>query len=82
MKSGSGMLLNKTRIFFIYFFQGKNSFVVPFPYRDDLQRSVTFDNSDIKEHGVNLLFEEWKHVERKDNHYKECGLQFLGCYKN
>jgi hypothetical protein len=79
MKSGSGMLLNKTRIFSYIFL---NSFVVPFPFRGDLQRSVTFDNSDIKEHGVNLLFEEWKHVERKDNHYKECGLQFLGCYKN
>ncbi|TVU23407.1 hypothetical protein EJB05_25770, partial [Eragrostis curvula] len=38
----------------------KNSFMVPFPSRADLQRSVAFGKADIKEHGVSLLFEEWK----------------------
>jgi hypothetical protein len=43
--------------------QDKNSFVVPFPSWGDLQRSVAFGKADIKEHGVPLLFEEWKHEE-------------------
>jgi hypothetical protein len=37
-----------------------NSFVVPFPSRGDLQRSVVFGSASIKEHGVNLIFEEWR----------------------
>jgi hypothetical protein len=37
--------------------------VVPFPSRGDLQRSVAFGQADIKEHGVRLLFEEFKHEE-------------------
>jgi hypothetical protein len=40
-----------------------NPFVVPFPSRGDLQRSVAFGKVDIKEHGVSLLFEEWNQVE-------------------
>jgi hypothetical protein len=55
---------------FHIFFQDKHSFLVPFPSHGDLQSSVTFDNLDIKEHGVSLLFEEWKHVERTDSHYR------------
>jgi hypothetical protein len=43
--------------------QDKNSFVVPFPSRGDLQRSVAFGKAEIKEHGVSLLFEEWKQEE-------------------
>jgi hypothetical protein len=38
---------------------GTNSFVVPFPSRGDLQHSVAFGSANIKEHGVNLIFEEW-----------------------
>jgi hypothetical protein len=40
--------------------QDKHSFVVPFPLWGDLQRSVAFGRADIKEHGVTLLFVEWK----------------------
>jgi hypothetical protein len=40
--------------------EDKQSFVVPFPSRGDLQRSVAFGKVDIKEHGVRLLFEEWQ----------------------
>jgi hypothetical protein len=40
--------------------QDKQSFVVPFPSRGDLQWSVAFRKVDIKEHGVSHLFEEWK----------------------
>jgi hypothetical protein len=43
--------------------QDKNSFVVPFPSRGDLLRSVAFGKAEIKEHGVSLHFDEWKHVE-------------------
>jgi hypothetical protein len=32
-------------------------------YHFHLQRSVAFAKEDIKEHGVTLLFEEWKHEE-------------------
>jgi hypothetical protein len=41
------------------------SFVVPFPSRGDLQRSVAFGQANIKEHKVCLLFEEWKHEEER-----------------
>jgi hypothetical protein len=40
--------------------QDKQTFVVPFPSRGDLQRSVAFGQANIKEHGVRLLFEEYK----------------------
>jgi hypothetical protein len=43
--------------------QDNQTFVVPFPSRGDLQRSVAFGQADIKEHGVRLLFEEYKHEE-------------------
>jgi hypothetical protein len=43
--------------------QDNNTFVVPFPSRGDLQRSVAFGQADIKEHGVRLLFDEWKQEE-------------------
>jgi hypothetical protein len=39
---------------------GTNSFVVPFPSRGDLQRSVAFGSANIKDHGVNLIFDEWR----------------------
>jgi hypothetical protein len=37
----------------------KNSFIVPFPSRGDLLRSVAFEKAHIKEHNVDLLF-EWQ----------------------
>jgi hypothetical protein len=37
-----------------------NSFIVPFPSRGDLFRSVAFEKAHIKEHNVDLLFEEWQ----------------------
>jgi hypothetical protein len=43
--------------------QDKQTFVVPFPSRGDLQRSMAFRKADIKEHGVSLYFDEWKHEE-------------------
>jgi hypothetical protein len=43
--------------------QDDDSFIVPFPSRGDLQRSVAFGKADIKEFGVSLLFEEWKEEE-------------------
>jgi hypothetical protein len=43
--------------------EDKNSFVVPFPSRGDLQRSAALGRADIKGHGVSLLFEEWKQQE-------------------
>jgi hypothetical protein len=43
--------------------QDKNSFVVPFPSRGDLLRFVAFGKAEMKEHGVSLLFEEWKQEE-------------------
>jgi hypothetical protein len=43
--------------------QDDHTFIVSFPSRGDLQRSVAFGKADIKEHGVNLLFEEWKQEE-------------------
>jgi hypothetical protein len=43
--------------------QDDHTFIVPFPTRGDLQRSVAFGKADIKEHGVSLLFEEWKQEE-------------------
>jgi hypothetical protein len=43
--------------------QDTNSFVVSFPSRGDLQRSVAFGEAVIKEHGVKLLFEEWNPIE-------------------
>ncbi|TVU17555.1 hypothetical protein EJB05_33598, partial [Eragrostis curvula] len=44
----------------------RNYFVVPFPTKADLQRSVAFGRADIKEHGVSLLFEEWKEEDEGD----------------
>ncbi|TVT97097.1 hypothetical protein EJB05_57668, partial [Eragrostis curvula] len=44
----------------------RNSFVVPFPTKSDLQRSVAFGKADIKEHGVSLHFEEWREEEDGD----------------
>jgi hypothetical protein len=41
----------------------KNSFIVHFPSRGDLLRSVAFEKAHIKEHNVNLLFEEWQSEE-------------------
>jgi hypothetical protein len=41
----------------------KQSFIVPFLSRGDLQRSVLFGQANIKEHGVRLIFEEWNQVE-------------------
>jgi hypothetical protein len=38
--------------------QDTNSFVIPFPSRGDLLRSVAFEKAHIKEHNVDLLFEE------------------------
>jgi hypothetical protein len=43
--------------------QDEHSFVVPFPSRGDLHTSVAFGKAEIREHGVNLLFEEWKQEE-------------------
>lgn len=43
--------------------QGNKTFVVPFPSRGDLQRSVAFRKAEIKEHNVSLHFEEWKQVQ-------------------
>jgi hypothetical protein len=43
--------------------QDDNSFIVPFPSRGGLQRSMAFGKADIKELGVSLLFEEWKEEE-------------------
>jgi hypothetical protein len=40
--------------------QDDHSFIVPFPSRGDLQRSVAFGKAETKEHGVSLLFQEWK----------------------
>jgi hypothetical protein len=45
--------------------QDMNSFVLAFPSRGDLQRSVAFGKAEIKEHGVSLLFEEWKQQEEE-----------------
>jgi hypothetical protein len=38
----------------------QNSFIVLFPSRGDLLRSVAFEKAHIKEHNVDLLFEEWQ----------------------
>jgi hypothetical protein len=38
----------------------QNSFIVPFPSRGDLLRSVAFEKAHIKEHNVDLWFEEWQ----------------------
>jgi hypothetical protein len=38
----------------------KNSYIMPFPSRGDLLRSVAFEKAHIKEHNVDLLFEEWQ----------------------
>jgi hypothetical protein len=40
--------------------QDTNSFVVPFPSGGSLQRSVALGSASIKEHVVNLIFEEWQ----------------------
>jgi hypothetical protein len=40
--------------------QGTNSFIVPFPSRGDLLCSVAFEKVHIKEHNVDILFEEWQ----------------------
>jgi hypothetical protein len=43
--------------------QDNHTFIVPFPSWGDLQILVAFGKADIKEHGVNLLFEEWNQEE-------------------
>jgi hypothetical protein len=40
--------------------QNGSQFIVPFPSRGDLLRSVAFEKAHIKEHNVDLLFEEWQ----------------------
>jgi hypothetical protein len=60
--------------------QDDHSFIVPFPSRGDLQRSVAFGKAETKEHGVSLLFQEWK-PRKRDCHYKESGLGYSGCQK-
>jgi hypothetical protein len=60
--------------------QDDNSFIVPFPSRGDLQRSVAFGKANIKEFGVSLLFEEWK--EEEGMPLQRVGSEFSGCQRN
>jgi hypothetical protein len=55
-----------------------NSFIVPFPSRGDLLRAMAFEKAHIKEHNVDLFFEEWWPEEG----CLGCGFGFIGCHQN